>query len=91
MTNDKPERITVKRRTLLQLAAGAAAAGILPRTAIAAAGQSAAPLEELRLDYAYYSPTSLVLRRFGWLEQEFRADGTNIKWGLCCINQARPA
>lgn len=80
MKNDKPERITVKRRTLLQLAAGAAAAGILPRTAIAAAGQSAAPLEELRLDYAYYSPTSLVLRRFGWLEQEFRADGTNIKW-----------
>ena len=80
MKNDKPERITVKRRTLLQLAAGAAAAGILPRTAIAAAGQSAAPLEELRLDYAYYSPTSLVLRRFGWLEQEFKADGTNIKW-----------
>jgi sulfonate transport system substrate-binding protein len=70
----------VKRRTLLQLAAGAAAAGVLPRAAIAAAGQTAAPLEELRLDYAYYSPTSLVLRRFGWLEQEFKADGTNVKW-----------
>jgi sulfonate transport system substrate-binding protein len=72
----------VKRRTLLQLAAGAAAAGAMPHAAFAAAagGQPAAPLEELRLDYAYYSPTSLVLRRFGWLEQEFKGDGTNIKW-----------
>jgi sulfonate transport system substrate-binding protein len=67
----------VKRRTLLQLAA-AGAAGIstatLPRLA------AAAPLEEIRLDYAYYSPTSLVLRRFGWLEQAFKADGTTVKW-----------
>jgi len=67
----------VKRRTLLKLgAAGAAAAiGSLPRLAAAAA-----PLKELRLDYAYYSPTSLVLRRFGWLEEEFKPDGTEIKW-----------
>jgi sulfonate transport system substrate-binding protein len=74
----------VKRRTLLQLAAGAAAANALPAVfpgpALAAAAQSAAPLDELRLDYAYYSPTSLVLRRFGWLEQEFKPDGTTIKW-----------
>jgi ABC-type nitrate/sulfonate/bicarbonate transport system substrate-binding protein len=27
-------------------------------------------------------PTSLVLRRFGWLEDEFKADGTSIKWVL---------
>jgi sulfonate transport system substrate-binding protein len=70
----------MKRRTLLQFAAagaGAAALGTLPRLAFAAA-----PLKELRLDYAYYSPTSLVLRRFGWLEEEFKADGTDIKWVL---------
>ena len=42
----------------------------------------AAPLKELRLDYAYYSPASLVLRRFGWLEDEFRADGTSVRWVL---------
>jgi sulfonate transport system substrate-binding protein len=76
----------LKRRTLLQLAAGAAAANALPRIALAAAAaqsaapQSAAPLEELRLDYAYYSPTSLALRRFGWLEEAFKGDGTRIKW-----------
>jgi sulfonate transport system substrate-binding protein len=60
----------MKRRALLQFAAAAAFPGIA----------QAAPLEELRLDYAYYSPTSLVLRRFGWLEQDFKADGTNVKW-----------
>lgn len=51
--------------------------GALPKFAFAAA-----PLKELRLDYAYYSPTSLVLRRFGWLEEEFKPDGTEIKWVL---------
>ncbi len=63
----------MKRRSLLQLAA----LGALP---VGAA--RAAPLDELRLDYAYYSPTSLVLRHFGWLEEEFKADGTRIKWVL---------
>ena len=62
----------MQRRTLLQLAALAS----LPRLALAA------PLKELRLDYAYYSPTSLVLRRFGWLEEAFKGDGTDVKWVL---------
>jgi sulfonate transport system substrate-binding protein len=66
----------MKRRSLLQLAASGAALAALP-----ARGQAKpAPLEELRLDYAYYSPTSLVLRHFGWLEEEFKGDGTRIKW-----------
>jgi sulfonate transport system substrate-binding protein len=67
----------MKRRTLLQLAAGSAAAAALPHIA-----RAAAPLKELRLDYAYYSPASLVLRRFGWLEQDFAADGTQVRWVL---------
>lgn len=62
----------MKRRSLLQLAASGVALVALPARA--------APLEELRLDYAHYSPTSLVLRHFGWLEEEFKADGTRIKW-----------
>ena len=32
------------------------------------------------MDYATYSPTSLVLRRFGWLEEEFRKDNVPVKW-----------
>jgi sulfonate transport system substrate-binding protein len=42
----------------------------------------AAPLAELKLDYAYYSPESLVIKRNGWLEQEFAADHTPVKWVL---------
>lgn len=70
----------MKRRTLLQFAAGGAATVALPR--LASSTPPAAPLDELRLDYAYYSPTSLVLRRFGWLEDDFKADGTRVKWVL---------
>lgn len=64
----------MQRRTLLRCAGAGAALASLPRLALAA------PLKELRLDYAYYSPTSLVLRRFGWLEEAFKADGTDVKW-----------
>lgn len=68
----------INRRHLLQLA-GAASAGL---AGAAARAQSPAPLSELRLDYAYYSPTSLVLKHFGWLEDDFRKDGTSVKWVL---------
>ncbi|EGI77728.1 aliphatic sulfonate ABC transporter periplasmic ligand-binding protein [Hylemonella gracilis ATCC 19624] len=65
--------LTMKRRTLLS--AGAAAAVTVPFFA-----RAADPLKELRLDYATYSPSSLVLRRFGWLEDDFKKDGVGVKW-----------
>ncbi|PTQ69149.1 aliphatic sulfonate ABC transporter substrate-binding protein [Pseudomonas sp. GV071] len=37
--------------------------------------------KELRLDYAYYSPTSLVLKHFGWLEQSV-GEGSKVTWTL---------
>lgn len=36
--------------------------------------------KEIRLDYAYYSPASLAIKKFGWLEEEFKKDGISIKW-----------
>ena len=36
--------------------------------------------KEIRLDYAYYSPPSLVIKKFGWLEEEFKSSGTQIRW-----------
>ncbi|PLZ04328.1 ABC transporter substrate-binding protein [Burkholderia sp. WAC0059] len=52
----------------------------------ATAGAHAAPAgavpAEIRLDYAYYSPESLVIKRYGWLEDEFRPDHTQIQWVL---------
>jgi sulfonate transport system substrate-binding protein len=47
-----------------------------------AGGAAAAPPKEIRLDYAYYSPESLVIKKFGWLEEEFKADGIPVKWVL---------
>jgi sulfonate transport system substrate-binding protein len=67
----------MKRRTLLKSVAGAAAAVAVPSLA-----RAAGALAELRLDYAYYSPSSLVLKRFGWLEEAFKPAGTEIKWVL---------
>ena len=36
--------------------------------------------KEIRLDYAYYSPPSLVLNKFGWLEQDLKAENIPVKW-----------
>jgi sulfonate transport system substrate-binding protein len=53
----------------------------LAATGISFNVQAAAP-EEIRLDYAYYSPTSLVLKHFGWLEESLKPSGTKVKWTL---------
>lgn len=37
---------------------------------------------EIRLDYAYYSPTSLVLKEFGWVEEAFAEEDVDITWTL---------
>lgn len=39
-------------------------------------------LSEIRLDYAYYSPTSLVLKKFGWVEEAYEEEGTEVVWTL---------
>lgn len=41
---------------------------------------SAQQLKEVRLDYATYSPTSLILKEKGWLEEHFAAQGIAVKW-----------
>ncbi|MGN8645369.1 aliphatic sulfonate ABC transporter substrate-binding protein [Gracilibacillus sp. HCP3S3_G5_1] len=37
---------------------------------------------EIRLDYAYYSPTSLVLKEFGWAEEVFEEEDIDVTWTL---------
>lgn len=64
----------MKRRSLLQAAAAGVAATSVPRWA------QAEELKTLRLDYAFYNPSSLVIRRFGWLDDEFRKDGVAVSW-----------
>ena len=71
------------RRDQFVVLAGAAlvAAPALVRGGIVGAAQEAAP-ETLRLDYAYYNPSSLVLRRFGGLEEELADAGIGVEWVL---------
>jgi len=66
----------MQRRHLLQLAASSAGTIIAPGLAHAAPEK----LRELRLDYATYSPSSLVLRKFGWLDEDFKQRGIGVKW-----------
>ncbi|HEV8656487.1 MAG TPA: aliphatic sulfonate ABC transporter substrate-binding protein [Candidatus Limnocylindria bacterium] len=80
--------LPIRTGALLAIAALVAACGgaSVPSpsaTALPGAGASAAvvadpPLAELRIDYATYSPPSLVLKKQGWLEQALPA--TAIKW-----------
>lgn len=52
-------------------------------TAAPAAGEAAAAKPEIiRLDYAYYNPSSLVLRKFGWLEEELSKENIQVEWVL---------
>ena len=37
-------------------------------------------LEHITVDYAYYNPVSLLLRDKKWLEEEFAAEGIQIRW-----------
>lgn len=38
--------------------------------------------KEIRIDYAYYNPSSLVIKKFGWLEEEFAKDGIKVRYIL---------
>jgi sulfonate transport system substrate-binding protein len=69
--------ITDSRRALLKTASGLLLTAALPGAAWAADHP-----KEVRLDYAYYSPASLVLKHFGWAEQAFKAQGTEVRWVL---------
>jgi sulfonate transport system substrate-binding protein len=48
--------------------------------AILPAGAYAATPHEVRLDYAYYAPTSLVLKQQGLLEKALAPQGIAVKW-----------
>lgn len=63
--------MSLSRRTFL----AAAIAVSLSATAFAAD-----PPSEIRIDWAYYNPVSLVLKDQGLLEKEFEKDGITVTW-----------
>ena len=72
---------SISRRRMLGLTLGAAAVATLPGAVRRAGAQEERP-ETIRVDYAYYNPSSLVLRRHGWLEEDLAADGVAVEWIL---------
>ncbi|MFD2234571.1 aliphatic sulfonate ABC transporter substrate-binding protein [Phaeospirillum tilakii] len=58
------------------------AVGLLALVGLAAPALAADKVEEVRIDYAYYNPVSLVLKEKGWLEEELAKDGVKVRWVL---------
>jgi sulfonate transport system substrate-binding protein len=58
--------------------------GALVLGALFAAGPVAAAdrPSTITLDYAYYNPVSLLLKKKGWLEEEFAGDRIGVRWVL---------
>ncbi|WP_050468156.1 aliphatic sulfonate ABC transporter substrate-binding protein [Herbaspirillum chlorophenolicum] len=70
----------MERRHFLRIGSAALGAGLLAAAPLVT--RAAQAPKTIRLDYAYYSPPSLVLRKFGWLEEDLKAQGTDVKWVL---------
>lgn len=68
-----------KRNLLGGLAASVATLGL---AAVPIPAPAADLPERITVDYAYYNPVSLLLKKKGWLEEEFADDGTDIRWVL---------
>ncbi len=70
--------MALSRREVIQ---GLAALGVVPALGWSARGAAAQELPAtVRLDYAYYNPSSLVMRRFGWLEEALAEQGIGVEW-----------
>ena len=68
-----------KRHLLGGFAAVAATLGL---ASLAPPVQAADLPDRITVDYAYYNPVSLLLKKKGWIEEEFAADGVDVRWVL---------
>ncbi|MET4806762.1 aliphatic sulfonate ABC transporter substrate-binding protein [Limibacillus sp. MBR-115] len=73
--------MTTTKRTFLKTLTGAAVA--LGIAAVAPFNVSAAEKPDtVTVDYAYYNPVALLLKKKGWLEEEFAKDDIDVRWLL---------
>src|SRR5438105_1008817 len=68
----------MNRRRFLSLAA---AAGAFEFSGVASLRAAGAP-DAITVDYAYYNPVALLLKKKGWLEDEFAKDRVGVRWVL---------
>ncbi len=67
---------TISRRGAISAGLATLATASLPRLA------SAATPDRIGIDYAYYNPPSLVLKKYGWVEEALSKQGTKVEWVL---------
>jgi sulfonate transport system substrate-binding protein len=67
---------------LRQLPVRVARAALVAALALGFANASFATerLAEVRIDFAYYNPVSLLLKEKGWLEESLSKDGVKVRW-----------
>jgi sulfonate transport system substrate-binding protein len=88
MTTIKNSRIALASALLGAVLLGACAPAAAPASttssntsaAATTAPAAAAKPAEIRLDFATYNPSSLVLHKFGWLDEDLKKDGVAVKW-----------
>jgi len=74
------KEMCISRRAVIQ---GLAALGTIPVLGSMSSGVAAQQQPAtVRLDYAYYNPSSLALRRFAWLEEALQEQGIGVEWVL---------
>jgi len=73
------KEMSISRRAVIQ---GLAALGTIPVLGSMSSGVAAQQPATVRLDYAYYNPSSLALRRFAWLEEALQEQGIGVEWVL---------
>ncbi|HVI50596.1 MAG TPA: aliphatic sulfonate ABC transporter substrate-binding protein [Candidatus Sulfotelmatobacter sp.] len=69
--------MSLSKRFSLAVRSGLAAAFSL---GFAVSAQAADKLDEVKIDFAYYNPVSLVLKEKGWLEDDLAKDGIKVRW-----------
>lgn len=67
----QPQMMSTIRATFL---------GVAVAVGMVAGSAGAAQLSEIRIDWATYNPVSLLLKKEGLLEKEFKNDGIKITW-----------
>jgi len=72
--------MTVNRRRFVLAALALPLAASMSTSAGARRAAAQEQPEKVRLDFAYYNPSSLVLKKFGWLEEALAADGIGVEW-----------
>ena len=74
--------MSITKRSFLGGLAAAVAGTVIGTAALPTPGLAADVPDQITVDYAYYNPVSLLMKKKGWIEEEFAEEGTDVRWVL---------